>query len=291
MCGIFGAIGDYHTEKLKVLALLNESRGKDSYGYYNGRLIFRAAEPIRASLGSKIFALKNKGKYLLGHTRFATMGSVKTANAHPFHYGNIVGAHNGCLSNLEELCETYGQAFEVDSQAIFWGLDRYGHGFLKEVEAYWGLWWVDLRTPDKVYLMRHENTLSIARDGNALYFSSNSKDLRSLGLARWDLKEDMIHTVHVPSLKMEKQKIHGLKSYMKSYDWRTSGYETVSWWTEKADLKADAQEREGEGLLKELRGLEDKIFAGTASQEDEERYWELATMEQNGSLEVGHEAN
>ncbi|MCH7691554.1 MAG: hypothetical protein IIA17_11000, partial [candidate division Zixibacteria bacterium] len=36
------------------------------------------------------------------------MGAHNIANAHPYNYGNVVGAHNGKITNCKELCEHYG---------------------------------------------------------------------------------------------------------------------------------------------------------------------------------------
>jgi hypothetical protein len=53
------------------------------------------------------------------HTRHATHGSVIAENSHPFEIGDIVGAHNGVLSNHIELNTKHGRGFAVDSMHIF----------------------------------------------------------------------------------------------------------------------------------------------------------------------------
>jgi hypothetical protein len=53
------------------------------------------------------------------HTRHATHGDVVAANAHPFVMGNLVGAHNGVLSNHFELNTAHKRNFAVDSMHIF----------------------------------------------------------------------------------------------------------------------------------------------------------------------------
>ncbi|MDE2425659.1 MAG: hypothetical protein KGO96_07115 [Elusimicrobia bacterium] len=52
------------------------------------------------------------------HSRYATRGKINLKNSHPFEYGNIIGAHNGVISNAAELDHIYGRK-EVDSEHIF----------------------------------------------------------------------------------------------------------------------------------------------------------------------------
>jgi glucosamine 6-phosphate synthetase-like amidotransferase/phosphosugar isomerase protein len=61
---------------------------------------------------------------ILGHCRLKTKGTeVHNVNNHPIICENVVGAHNGCISNDDELFETYSRVFsrkgEVDSEIIF----------------------------------------------------------------------------------------------------------------------------------------------------------------------------
>src|SRR3546814_8848521 len=64
----------------------------------------------------------------VGHNRFATKGKVNDLNAHPFHYGNIVGAHNGTLekSSWDALDKKLGEDTDVDSQAIITSIATFG---------------------------------------------------------------------------------------------------------------------------------------------------------------------
>ena len=61
---------------------------------------------------------------ILGHCRQKTKGTEKNnKNNHPIICGNVVGMHNGCISNDDELFKIYSRMFsrngEVDSEIIF----------------------------------------------------------------------------------------------------------------------------------------------------------------------------
>jgi len=57
---------------------------------------------------------------VVGHTRAATMGKPSmNSNNHPLIDGNIIGVHNGMLTNSRELRKQYPHEAEVDSASIF----------------------------------------------------------------------------------------------------------------------------------------------------------------------------
>ena len=207
MCGIFGAVGNYDVELVKLLAVLNEDRGKDSFGIYNGTEIARELGRPRDSLGS----FDSQGVYLMGHTRKASVGAVSIANAHPFQVGPIIGAHNGTVSNFAALKEKYKDSlpadFDVDSQLIFWGLGKHGHEFLKEIYAGWSISWTDARLPEYFFLACHYNPLAVAEMEGVLYYSSRADDLRAVGLVPVEVPSDEIHMVHTKTLGITKHKL------------------------------------------------------------------------------------
>lgn len=59
---------------------------------------------------------------IIGHCRFPTKGSERVnANNHPIVVNNIVGVHNGTISNDDELFQKYAlsRIAQVDTEAIF----------------------------------------------------------------------------------------------------------------------------------------------------------------------------
>lgn len=110
MCGIIGYTGfsDAKGKLIKGLKAL-EYRGYDSAGIAlerkNNTQIIKCA--------GKVDNLKNlTGKTEpsntgIGHTRWATHGSVNDINSHPHKFGRVTLVHNGIIENYAELSEKY----------------------------------------------------------------------------------------------------------------------------------------------------------------------------------------
>lgn len=73
--------------------------------------------------------------WLVLHVRFATTGSPEfPENNHPIRHGSIVGVHNGVVKNYKDVLKDTGRwtdeegtESEVDSEAIFAAIEKYGH--------------------------------------------------------------------------------------------------------------------------------------------------------------------
>jgi glucosamine 6-phosphate synthetase-like amidotransferase/phosphosugar isomerase protein len=109
MCGLVGIAGKLTVKDeatMKRLFLLDFFRGPDSTGLAavrgdgNIHVSKLASHPIDLfdSARFKTALSGYNSKIFLGHNRYATKGKVNANNAHPYHYGDIVGAHNGTLS-------------------------------------------------------------------------------------------------------------------------------------------------------------------------------------------------
>lgn len=125
MCGIYGYVGNRVDVMPMVTGALRsmEYRGYDSWG-------------VAWSDGERLSALKAPGRVpaflqheapssiAIGHTRWATHGSVTEDNAHPhFDESRQIGVvHNGVIENADELKDRYlgnvAFASETDSEIV-----------------------------------------------------------------------------------------------------------------------------------------------------------------------------
>lgn len=129
MCGIFGynfkegAISDGRRAILgNNLARLNDRRGGHSYGIAS---IEDGDVNIMRGLGdcSDHAYILCDASFVMGHTRYATIGAKTIENAHPFEVGNIIGAHNGGVLNHADLDKKYKRNCRVDSMHLMHHLD------------------------------------------------------------------------------------------------------------------------------------------------------------------------
>src|ERR1700756_5684923 len=186
MCGIIGYIGQAEATPILVDGLRRlEYRGYDSAGLplvSNGAMQIRKCTGRIGSLTQLIQKAPPRGSVGLGHTRWATHGSVTDENAHPHvdQSGKLALIHNGVIENFQPLRDqllAHGHQFrtETDTEVL---THLIGHLFdqlpgprskdtllealrqaLKQVNGTYGLALVHLEIPDVVLATRRGSPL------------------------------------------------------------------------------------------------------------------------------------
>lgn len=252
MCGIGAVIGNISEDKLRLLAILNESRGAHSTGIFAERkdtkqgIIYkntvRASEFIKEKQVSKLIS-DGLGIAVL-HTRFATHGNISVDNSHPFHIGNIVLVHNGIVYNHRQLNEKNKTNHQVDSVVIAEQLNLYGAKGLSALEGYWGLAWYDLRQPHNLFLSRFNNDLAVIKTKNAIYISSDIDHLKAAGISgkRINLEEKTIYRLDMNLVIHKEETYNPIERQVSQFDIsRTKGtyskkpikqtYDDLNYWS------------------------------------------------------------
>lgn len=209
MCGIVGFITpDYKKFKerkdfLTQAIFADTLRGAHSTGVFSVSSNKEVNYFKKAVSGPDFLEMKgtdrilNKdGRIMVGHNRWATMGSHINANAHPFYIGSIVGVHNGTLTGNWRHYLPAGNDWNVDSQAIMNALavEPYKE-VLEKLEGAFTLAWYDERDEKFRIVRNSERPIHIAKiaDSGAHAFASEKLMLEWL-LARNGLKVEKIYS-------------------------------------------------------------------------------------------------
>ena len=201
MCGIIGvtSLSDIQDHILSSLKRL-EYRGYDSSGIAtisNNKLNFCKSEGKIKNLSEKLINSPIRGSIGIGHTRWATHGSVSEINAHPHIAGNVAIVHNGIIENFQEIrntLEAKGRKFlsQTDSEVIAHLFDTYlsddnipleqiTMNVLNELEGAYAFVVLLLNYPDTLIAARNASPLAIG-EGDGL-FSIGSDAIALAGIS------------------------------------------------------------------------------------------------------------
>ena len=199
MCGIVGASAKSGTtfsrQDMNMLFLMNEHRGKDSWGFYNNNPKIPFADRVQKKLGLVSEKMVPNNKYtetnlFFGHVRAKTRGDVNVDNAHPFVFDHIIGCHNGTVTNYDLLRREWDlgddKEINMDSKVFFKYLSKFeDYTIMKELNGAANLVWVDEREPDVLFVFKHkERTLFRGvkgkGDNRVMYISSTREGLLAI---------------------------------------------------------------------------------------------------------------
>lgn len=183
-----------------------------------------------------VFRKTYNSQVFLGHTRYATHGTVKDKNAHPFQHDHIVLAHNGGIWNKDELLK--GKDFDVDSEAICHSIAKIGViETLKTIEGAFALSYYDLDEGKFNLIHNGGRPLSLFRNKtkNVWYYGSEGEMLFWLlrrnridhGVID-EIPESTLYSFDLASNSLETRKVdyERKKSYTKDY-WSYTQHNTT----------------------------------------------------------------
>ena len=208
MCGIVGIFPTRHNEEFleqakedfEWLLLTAQIRGKDAAGAFvvskKGEIFF-AKSPGPATFFTRTGGWKSlmdkvdeNTVAMVGHTRYETLGnSQQNENNHPLVDGDIVGVHNGIITNHRSLTQKYGSLAEVDSASMVASC-RYRSEkeplsidtvalVAEELSGSFACVLADARRSDRIWIMRNQSSpVVLFKSANGIYFASTETILK-----------------------------------------------------------------------------------------------------------------
>lgn len=181
LVGVAGVVGAKEEKIVKELLIVDSLRGVDSTGI---AVVPRAGGDVKLAkklghayelIEHRYFnqALGGLHRAIIGHNRWGTIGRVSSANAHPFDFEGLVGAHNGTLTSKWKFKDNL--KFDTDSEAMYNHLDQHGlKNLMGNMAGAWAMTWWDKEEETINFLRNKERPLWLifSEDGNQLFWAS-----------------------------------------------------------------------------------------------------------------------
>jgi len=219
MCGIFGIIAKEGstwkpallTKTLRKVALLSESRGKDSSGLcfrsasLGKNLILKGDIPVSELIRKEEFTdflkksisfsngVLNHSFCVIGHARLVTNGTqLNPENNQPVYKDGIVGIHNGIIVNNDELWtknDDLIRTYEIDTEVML-AIVRKDLSAGHHIESAVSRANVSIfGTVSTAMLFEERNDIIMSTNNGALYILTNYKDILCFASESYILKK------------------------------------------------------------------------------------------------------
>lgn len=137
-------------------------------------------------------AMRGVHRVMIGHNRYATQGKINKRNAHPFEVDDLIGVHNGTLTNKHQLFESYKS--EVDSEALYHHISRKGlRDAIDTARGAWALVWWD-KSIDTINFLRNKDRplyMAWTKDASTVFWASEEWML-NVALSRNNIPIDKV---------------------------------------------------------------------------------------------------
>ena len=200
MCGLWGLIdnahtrlkGKKHSDFMRTMLVAGSLRGEDGTGIFGvGKqeplAVIKAPIPgynFKDTAAYRNFEYINDFyNVIVGHNRWATVGTVSASTTHPFTEGNITLVHNGTLRYSSSL-PGYNVC-DVDSQQIAYAIDKEGIEVVEDLDGAFALV-IYNEIDDTLQIIRNEERplwWAMSPDYQQMYYASEPNMLQ-MALAR-----------------------------------------------------------------------------------------------------------
>ena len=235
MCGIVGYNGK---DKNALHVLIDGLRALEYRGYDSAGIAYKNNKiNIIKSVG-KIDELEKKVDYNIksnigiGHTRWATHGSVNITNCHPHNVGDITIVHNGIIENFNSLKEelenkNYKFNTKTDTEVACALIDLFYNEtkdikkalvkFMDKVEGSYALG-VIVKGDDNIYSVRKDSPLIVAKGDNGNFIASDTIAVSKYAGSVMYLKENIIAEISSDNITLFDRDLNIVENDFKEID-------------------------------------------------------------------------